>query len=168
MEELMPEYNETIIVGVFYKDNFNWYVTEKEIWFLDYQKRINAFKKRGFEVKEEYIEEERKNILVLNGETADLFLKRIEKYKIEVEHLRELLKQKRTLKDNSWDYDFRPSLYVNFDTCELFSWYSEPASFEEYVPSNWKGAYRDFMDIIPADMKYWMDKKTDLLKQEEL
>lgn len=45
MQGLVPEYNEDIIVGVYYDNFFNWYVTDKEIWFLDYKKRIDAFKK---------------------------------------------------------------------------------------------------------------------------
>jgi len=73
--------------------------------------------------------------LILNTENAKIFLERIEKYKTSTERLRVFLQQSRKSNDDSWYYDFRSSLYVNFYTCKLFSIYSEPASFEEYVPS---------------------------------
>lgn len=139
MENLIPEYNENIIVGVCYDKKFNWYVTYREIWFLDYKKRIDAFKKIGFETKEEYIDDERKGLLVLNSDNANTFLERIKNYKIEAEQLRELLLQSKDPMDDSWQYDFRPSLYVNFDSCKLFSLYPESASYEEYVPLGWDG-----------------------------
>ena len=138
MEWLVPEYNENIIVGVLYNKVFNWYVTDKEIWYLDYQKRINAFNEKGFEVKEEYIDEARKEILILNSSNAKTFLKRIEKLKIESMQLRKLLQKARNLNDDSWIYDFRPSLYVDFDSRKLFSLYAESASYEDYVPMNCK------------------------------
>ena len=115
MEELIPEYNENIIVGVIYNNIFDWYVTDKEIWFLDYKKRINAFKEKGVPVKEEYIDENRKNILILNTENAKFFLNRIKKYKISSRKLRVLLQQSINSNDDSWFYDFRPSLYVNME-----------------------------------------------------
>lgn len=167
MEWLVPEYNENIIVGVLYNKVFNWYVTDKEIWYLDYQKRINAFNEKGFEVKEEYIDEARKEILILNSSNAKTFLKRIEKLKIESMQLRKLLQKARNLNDDSWIYDFRPSLYVDFDSRKLFSLYAESASYEDYVPMNWQGCYFDFMKLIPNNEKYWLDEKhKDLLNKE--
>lgn len=167
MEWLVPEYNENIIVGVLYNEVFNWYVTDKEIWYLDYQKRINAFNEKGFEVKEEYIDEARQGILILNSSNAKIFLKRIEKLKIESIQLRKLLQKERTLNDDSWTYDFRPSLYVNFDSRKLFSLYSEPASYENHVPMDWQGCYCDFMKLIPNNEKYWLDEENkDLLNKD--
>lgn len=117
----------------------------------------------GFEVKEEYIDENRKDILILNTENAKIFLERIEKYKTSAERLRVFLQQSRKSNDDSWYYDFRSSLYVNFDTCKLFSIYSEPASFEEYVPLNWEGKYFDFMGNIPIKERYWIDEENNNL-----
>lgn len=167
MEGLVPDYNENIIVGVLYNEVFNWFVTDKEIWYLDYQKRINAFNEKGFEVKEEYIDEARKEILILNSSNAKIFLKRIEKLKVESMQLRKLLQKAKNSNDDSWIYDFRPSLYVDFDSRKLFSLYAEPASYEDYVPMNWQGCYFDFMKFIPNNEKYWLDEKhKDLLNKE--
>lgn len=167
MERLLPEYNENIIVGVLCDGIFSWYVTDKEIWYLDYKKRIDAFKRKGFEVKVEYMDKTRKEILILCSSNAKIFLKRIEKLKIESFQLRELLQKARDLSDDSWIYDFRPSLYVDFDSCKLLSLFAEPASYEEYVPMNWQGCYFDFMKLIPDNEKYWLDENNkNLLKRE--
>lgn len=166
MERLIPDFNENIIVGVFYNGIFSWFVTDKEIWFLDYRKRIDAFKEKGFDI-EEYIDEIRKDALILNSDNASIFMQRVEKYKIESEQLRELLEKNRILKDDSWRYDFYPSLYVNFDTNKLYSLYSEPASYEEYAPANWEAKYFNFMELIPYNYKYWLNKECKNLLMEE-
>lgn len=169
MEWLKPEYDENIIVGVLYDGIFSWDVTDKEIWFLEYGKRINTFKEKGFDVKEEYIDETRREILILNSSNVKIFLKKIESLKIESEKLRKLLQKARKFNDGSWIYDFRPSLLVDFDSCKLFSLYAEPASYEEYVPINWQGCYYDFMELIPNDEKYWLGKNNEnLLKREKI
>lgn len=33
---IKPLYAENIIVGVKYKNKFNWYITEPDLWYLDY------------------------------------------------------------------------------------------------------------------------------------
>lgn len=169
MERLMPDYTENIIVGVFYDGKFDWYVTDKEIWYLDYKKRSDAYKKIGFDMGEDEdgIEDERQGLLILNSDNAKIFLERIGNYKFEAGQLRELLIQSKTPTDDTWQFDFLPSLYVNFDTHQLFSLYSEPASYEDYVPSGWEGEYLDFMELIPQNQRYWMrDGYNELLMEE--
>lgn len=51
MNNLIPDSSDDIIVGVLYDSVFNWYVTDKEIWYLDYQKRIEAFRKKVLKLK---------------------------------------------------------------------------------------------------------------------
>lgn len=167
MEWLNPECDDNIIVGILYNGSFCWYVTDREIWFLDYEKRINAYKEKGFEVKEEYVDETRRGILILNSDNAKLFLKRIESQRIESKRLRELLQKARNVNDDSWFFDYRPSLFVDFDSCKLFSSYSEPASYEEYVPINWQGSYSDFIGLVPDGEKYWLDEHNENLLEKE-
>lgn len=157
MNNLIPDSSDDIIVGVLYDSVFNWYVTDKEIWYLDYQKRIEAFRKKGFEI-EEYIDEIRKNLLVLNSNNAKQFLEKIKGYQVNTNKLRELLQESINANDDSWRYVFRPSLYIDFDSRKLFSLYSEPASYEKYAPKNWEAKYIDFMDDIPYDKKYWLSE----------
>jgi hypothetical protein len=35
--------------------------------------------------------------------------------------------------------------------------YSEPASFEDYVPTHWKGYYQDFLDLIEPSERFWYE-----------
>ena len=60
--------------------------------------------------------------------------------------------------DESWAYDFRPSLYVDFDSRKLFSLYSEPASYEDFVPNKWVGEFFDFLNLVPESEKYWVEE----------
>ena len=45
---------------------------------MDYQKRIEEYRKIGREIKEEYIDEKRKDLLCIEENNVLLFLKRIE------------------------------------------------------------------------------------------
>lgn len=126
-----------------------WYISDKEIWYLDYQKRIEAYRKRGYEIKEEYIDEERRDLLYVDEKNALLFLKRIEEDECSTGDLKELFLQ------NQEEDDYMPSLYVNFDKKLLYSMYMEPASYEHYVPVGWIGKFKKFFDIIPEEKCYW-------------
>lgn len=70
--------NEQFAVYMIYRGCSKWYISDKEIWYLDYQKRIEAYLKRGYEIKEEYIDERRKDLLCVTEANASLFLQRIE------------------------------------------------------------------------------------------
>ncbi len=158
MEIALSDFSENIIVGVVYNNVYNWYVTDKEIWFLDYKKRIKIFEDKGFEIKEEYLDESRQNLLILDSQNASLFLERISKRKISTNELREFLIADMAIGNESWLYEFRPSLYVDFDNHKLYSLYSEPASYEDYVPINWEGSYFDFLELVPIEYKYWINE----------
>ena len=54
---LKIDLNEQFIVYAIYNGCGKWYISDKEVWYLDYQKRIEAYKKIGYEIKEEYIDE---------------------------------------------------------------------------------------------------------------
>ena len=107
--------NEQFIIYVVYKGCGKWYISDKEIWYLDYQKRIEAYRKRGYEIKEEYIDEERRDLLYVDEKNALLFLKRIEEDECSTGDLKELFLQ------NQEEDDYMPSLYVNFDKKLLYS-----------------------------------------------
>ncbi len=165
MDSLNFDNGNNIIVGVLFDGQFDWYVTDKELWYLDYKKRIDAFRKKGYEI-ENFIDDTRKDLLVLSSNNAGQFLREIEKCKFTTNDLRQFLEESINSNDDSWKYDFQPSLYVDFDTQRLFSLYSEPASYEEYVPEKWEAKYIDFMKEIPYIKKYWINKcGTNLLEE---
>ena len=165
-ENLVPIYNENIIVGVVYEGKFDWYLTDKEIWFLDYQKRIEAFEKRGYKINLEYIEEERKGLLILDSDNASIFLERIRQDRVDTKWLRTLLTQKTSERDEDYLYDFWPSLYIDFDNQKLISCYPEPASYESYAPPHWEGKYGEFLNLIPKENRYWIDKNENNMLEE--
>ncbi|MBL1230389.1 hypothetical protein IW492_14235 [Enterococcus sp. BWB1-3] len=160
---LIPDYTENIIVAVVLEGNLLWYVSDKEIWFLDYQKRIEAFKNKGYSINIDYIDESRKNNLVLDTSNALDFLNLIQENEATVEELRESLLKSKSDVDDSWKYDYRPSLYVNFDKKILYSNYSEPSSYEDYAPEFWDSKYKDFENEIPSSKKYWLSHNGDNL-----
>ena len=117
-----PIYAENIIVGVVYEKIFSWYVTNKEIWFLDYNIWSEAF-----DVCDENSNYddciERRGIPVVNCTTAKQFLNNLSDYQITANELRKKLQDKRAKQEDLEDYlDFSPSLYVDFDkkSCTLY------------------------------------------------
>ena len=72
--------------------------------------------------------------------------------------MRKMLKSEKE-KSAEWYYDYSSSLYIYFDNKILYSCYREPASYEDYVPKNWIFEYKEFLDDVPKDCRYWSDKK---------
>jgi len=172
---LEPAMTENIIVGVMWKGRFRWYVTEKEIWFMDSNKMKTADEKKwkeyGLPLSNLVYgaeDPEREGIPILDENTIELFSLRIEKYAVTVDELRELL-EFCIATESRVDvfYDFLPSLYLDFDNRCLYSMYTEPASFEDYVPQNWKGEYFSFLDIIEKDQRYWQSNDTIIFDFKE-
>ena len=148
--------NEEIIVFVVYKGIKQWYISDKEIWFLDKQKNINMYRDLGYEIKDEYIDERRRDVLILDTENMDVFLTRVKEDVVETPQLREILIEVINDKE-TWVYNYMPSLYIDFDKKELFSMYLEPASYEDYVPPEWRGCFENFIKLIPREYCYWKD-----------
>ncbi|WP_025724288.1 hypothetical protein [Paenibacillus polymyxa] len=137
--KLWPEYAQNIIVGVIFEGKWNWYVTEREYWFLNTEM------------------EERFGIPMLDETTAGAFLDHIYEYKVatgELTSMLQLLNDAIQHKDEL--LEFCPALYVNFDEKILYSLFPEPASFEHYVPAGWKGEYQNFLNEVPSPEQYWM------------
>lgn len=142
--------NEQFIIYAIYEECGKWYISDKEIWYLDYKKRIEAYRNIGYEIKEEYIDERRKDLLLLSGDNVSLFLRRVETDECLTKDLKKLFFE------NLEDDDYKPSLYVDFDKMILYSMYTEPASYENYVPLGWHAEYANFLDLIPVEKRYWI------------
>ncbi|MBO1626080.1 hypothetical protein [Bacillus arachidis] len=156
---LEPLYAENIVVAVIYNSEFKWYVTDKELWFLDYNKLNNAYKNLGVSIEDNDEAEERNGMKVLDNENVEVFLPRINKYITTKEELNYLLLENIKSKIEGEDLlDFSPVLLINFDDKKLYSMFPEPASYEEYVPKDWNGKYKDFTELIPKLEKYWIDE----------
>ena len=145
---LEPLYSENIIVAVIYNNELKWYITDKELWFLDYNKLDSAYENLGISIEDNDEPEERRGLKVLDNENIDIFLKRINKYVVTKEELNYLLLK--NIGSNSEDLlDLSPVLLINFNNKTLYSMFPEPASYEEYVPKGWSGKYEDFTELIP-------------------
>lgn len=150
--KMTPKYAENIIVLTKYKKSYRWFVTEKDIWFLDMKKLISAYIDNGFEIHNPNDFSDRYNISIVNEDTAEEFLYRISEFETNNEELRKSLLQR----TNDYISDMTPSLYVDFDEKKLISYYPEPASYEVYVPDNWVGTYEEFTEQIPRNYRYWI------------
>lgn len=163
---LEPKSTQNIIVGTLVEDNFKWFVTEKDLWFMDYEKRRNDYKNKikkynlHYDMDTHIINNERKDIDILNEFTIGKFINNIQMYKVTTDELRELVELSLVIDGKKITYfNFLPSLYLDFDNRELYSLYSEYESFEAYVPNNWIGIYEDFLNKIDTRYQFWKDKK---------
>ena len=165
----LPEAYKNIIVGIKWRGQFAWYVSLKEMWFLDETESERAYeqwcKEKGlpldFAVS---TDDERYGLPVLNEENIDLFLPRISKFIIPTDELREYLKLAMGIKDrDDVLYEYMPSLYIDFDQKILYSMYTEPASFEDHVAANWHGYHRDFLDLIEPSEQFWRENDKEII-----
>lgn len=151
---LYPRCTYDTIVGIVYKNKFNWYITEKEFWILN-------------EKIEDGRHDERVGIEILDTDTFEVFEKRIERYIVSTEELREYLELANTYSTHDAFIDFLPSFYVNFDSKIFYSLYLEQRAFEWYVPDGWIGEYKDFFELIDEQYRFWIDNNgNDILINE--
>lgn len=137
--KLMPEYAHNIIVGVVFRNQWSWYITEREYWFLNVEM------------------EDRFGIEVLDETTAAEFFRLIADFRVPSTELSQMLVDLRdSFQHQDEVLEFVPALYVHFDDRLLYSLFPEPMSFERYVPEGWAGEYRDFLELVPEAERYWM------------
>ena len=161
-----PKYAENIIVGVIFKKKFQWYVTDKNIWKMDYRRLYDdwhvTYQRRG-KSEVEFVKEvgsfgeflgTRFRIPVLDKDTAKQFLKEISGDAMSGGELAYLFtraesdEQRRALV---------PSLLVDFDSKQFYSQYPEQENFEQFVPAGWRAARQDFTPFVPAAERYWAE-----------
>src|SRR4051794_30187263 len=123
---MMPEisYADNIIVGVIHKTKWFWYVSEKELWFMDLVKFSQAFVNKGHNADMTNFSE-RFNIPVINEETVEQFLAEIEQYHTDVTTLSIIFLDH--LPASTWDdvIEMCPSLLIDFDHKKLLSLFPE-------------------------------------------
>ena len=155
--ELNPEYAENVITAIIYNNELFWYVTKKDIWYMDEKKYIKMFEEAGYKIDLNNADDLRRNILILDRDNIEIFMHRLEKYVVSTKELNDFLK-KELKKNDEWFFDLSPSFYLNFDEKIFYSLYREYAKYENYVPAGWYGEYEDFMEKIPLKYRYWSDE----------
>lgn len=167
-----PKYAENIIAGVLFKKKFQWYLTDKSIWKLDYRRLYDdwhlTYQNRGRSdldfVREvgsfgEFLST-RFRIPVVDRDTAKDFLKQLRDNAISGGELAyqfvraESAEQRRALV---------PVFFVDFDNKRFFSQFPEKDNFEQYAPEGWQSAYADFTACIPAAERYWIEPEGSVL-----
>ncbi|MEW4353452.1 hypothetical protein AB1I63_00905 [Streptococcus pneumoniae] len=145
-----------IICGVQYNGKFSWYVSDRELWILDYTILDSRLAQYGYNIESLSIDSKRSDSKVLVKENAGNFLEKMTEFEVSSEDLQTYLLESIDELEDSWYYDFQPSLFIDFDDNRLYSQYSESESFEDYVPFGWVGMYRSFWDLIPVSQRFWI------------
>lgn len=157
-----PKYAETLIVLVKYNTTHRWYITDKDLWFLDLRKLIASYTNRGFQIQNSEDFSDRFDIDILNENTAGDFFNKITDLEAHTEELTRMLEQKMYTHIS----DMVPSIYVDFDEKKLISYYPEPASYEDCVPFGWIGKHENFLDNIPVQLKFWIKQDVNYFYKE--
>ncbi|MGD1840485.1 MAG: hypothetical protein ACFB0B_06255 [Thermonemataceae bacterium] len=161
MEDLIEKMKDdnNIIVLINVNNNYYWYVSERHLWLMNYEKYVKAFDESDDDYSERF------DIGILDDKNVTTFQEYIKEDLVAQFHLGQAVRKALLL--TSWDEDYYlfPSLYIDFTKKELYSVYSESISFENYVPNDWKGCYEDFYDIVPNHIKYWVIDKEDIFKE---
>ena len=150
--KLAPEHCLNIVVGTINKGLFQWYVTEKEVWFLDAVDWAEGF-------GEEASQEESDIVDALVEGNSQPFLRTIEGFEVNKDDLKSCLD---ITAIDSLDRDASlPVLLVDFDQKQLVNSFYEPSgTFDQYVPDGWNGVYLgadELMHMIPEAERYWPD-----------
>lgn len=161
-----PKYAENIIAGVIFKKKFQWYLTDKTIWKLDYRKMYDewheTYRQRG-KTEVEFVKEvgsfgeflsTRFRIPVVDRDNAKEFLKQLRDSAVSGGELAYQFVRAETAAQR---LALVPVFLVDFDNKRFFSQFPEKENFERYVPAGWQGAYADFTAYVPADERYWIE-----------
>lgn len=138
-----PNYPDEIIVLVKNKKNFTWYISDKELWILNLKALDDdmdiKLKELGKKTEERYIDEEREGLEILDQNNIDMFESRMEQYRVTYQELLdyfEIYPEQLYYKNAT---EILPEFYIDFDMKIFYSLFTEPGSYEYYIPKNWQG-----------------------------
>lgn len=167
---LAISYGEEIVVGVCLRQEFAWYVSEKELWFLDYRRWFQAFINSGCE--DEHLRKMdfsgRFNIPVVDENSSDVFILNMAAHRVSSRDLQGLLRAGPLASFRDEVIHLMPSLFVDFDHSFLGSAFYEGGSFEDFVPKGWHSKYlkcSELLSLIPDQYRYWIIDGVDLYSQ---
>ncbi|CDG19410.1 hypothetical protein [Xenorhabdus doucetiae] len=163
--------DDNVIVAIKNNNIIEWYQEDREIWVLDWQKWSDDFTKKGFDSSEDD-PNARFGILIVNDNTKEEFLEKIQPFKVSNSKLENI---KKSIEKSSswWDVsELFPIAFIDFDLKKLSACYPYPGNtpVERYVPDDWAGEFVDFMrkfdeDILPKKEKYWIIDGIDYLEK---
>lgn len=155
--KLLPEYSANIVVAAVHNGKLRWFVTYKEVWFLDAVRFAAAFS----------VEPSQQELQIANAleqGNPDPFLRSISDYEVRIDELREWFSLN-ALESSDRD-DWLPSLFTDFDNRRMLNVFAEPSGmFHEYLPNGWHGDYSDrfhaLEECIPKSDRYWDDDSSE-------
>ncbi|MBC2398781.1 hypothetical protein BD780_000886 [Clostridium tetanomorphum] len=154
---LEPDGVGTVVVLIKFNNLLQYYVTDKEIWILNEEILKNAFIEKGYEIPE-YEDDIRYGFSILSEKNIVSFLARVVNFKVSKEELKEYyIIYKELYGDIDVHYAATPIFYIDFDKREFYSFFTEPGSYEKYIPYGWNGYDKagKYDKYVPSEMKYW-------------
>jgi hypothetical protein len=155
--KIEPNFPDTVIVLVKNKQMFTWYVSEKEMWIMDLLQFENAFHIRFGEptVSEATADyEEREGCEILSEANMEQFQEAMQEYEVSYGELAEYFSLYSQVYGGGIQSEFEISFYLDVDNKTFYSFFSEPGSYEEFVPEGWMGIYElNAGKIIPEESK---------------
>lgn len=148
-----PNYLETVVVLVKYKDQYTWYVSEKEMWIMDLLALDNAFRRKFnqpevTETEADY--EERVGCEILSEHNIEQFQQAMKDYEVRYDDLADYFRLYSEVYGDGADAGVDISFYIDFDSRTFYSFFRDPGSYEQFVPAGWSGIYElDAAKIIP-------------------
>lgn len=152
-----PDYAQIIFVGTLYQNQFSWFLSEYDYWFMDLSDVC--------EEDDDHITDYRLGIVTVDENSAELFLKKMKAFGWLTEDIRARLFG---IKDaEKWGdiSEWCPSLLVDFDNKAFYSIFPEPTPFELSAPSHWHRSYEDFLERVPLEHRYWISDGDDYFKR---
>ncbi|MCY6958389.1 hypothetical protein [Clostridium brassicae] len=154
---LEPDGVGTVVVLIKFNNFSQYYVTDKETWILNEEILKSAFREKGYEIPE-YEEDIRYGFSILSEKNIVSFLDRVAEFKVGKEELAEYYTVYKELYGViDVNYTATPIFYINFDKREFYSFFTEPGSYEKYMPCGWNGYDKagEYDEYVPSEMKYW-------------
>ena len=137
---MIPVYDEILVIGIKYKQDFNWYIVAKDLCYM--------------------------NSSIKNQNMIEPFLNHISKFKVTIDEIRLQMLKKIEINKNSLE-EFQPVIMIDFDTKIFYLQYPEPNNFAENILDGWRVEEDDdFMDLIPKEKQYWLYKNQNLFAVE--
>ncbi|MDA7028113.1 hypothetical protein PJ311_16180 [Bacillus sp. CLL-7-23] len=154
---LEPSDYDNVVVLIKYNKKYQYYVTDKELWVLDLNKLKLAFQIMGYQMN--LIEDERMGFDVLTKEQYSIYKDKIKRYEVNYDELKDYYQLFQLIKEPQDDIrEILPLFYIDFDKELFYSFYTEPGSYEEYIPDGWQGILTEELEkIIPRNMVYWRE-----------
>jgi hypothetical protein len=158
------DYPLDLVALVRYRDEWIWFVSEREYWILDIKKYKRAYKRVGVTAPWASALEIRRDLEVVDCEQAPQFLELMKGKRVQAKDLQAELKARLSAAESLSDIcEWLPAIFVDFDRRTFVSYYPEPFSFEEYVPDSWEGRYAKFHELVPNEQRYWLEDGSDLV-----